>query len=244
MTNTNHVGKTFNRLTALRKTGQFYKCSCSCGGTITVRSDHLASGHTKSCGCIKRELVASGEARKQQRAAERAAAKVVRDPALDALRNCWSNLVARCTDPKHPEYKNYGARGVFVCQSWLQSFDNFYSDMRKSYRKHKTIDRKNNDGGYEPANCRWATVHEQAWNRRNTLYLRYDINGKNNVIAFAKLVKQLKTDYHKAYAVYHAMLAELPAGEVPERSIFVSRLREKICGERIEPTEFSAPVCP
>ena len=77
----------------------------------------------------------------------------------------WVNILQRCNNKNHPSYKHYGGRGIKVCDEWLESFENFLSDMGER-PEDKTLDRINNDGNYEPENCRWATLSEQQLNKR------------------------------------------------------------------------------
>jgi hypothetical protein len=85
---------------------------------------------------------------------------------------CWRSMRARCTDPKNQQFPNYGARGIKVCERWANSFENFLADMGERPSPKHSLDRfPNNDGDYEPGNCRWATQTEQIRNRRNTLHV-------------------------------------------------------------------------
>lgn len=84
----------------------------------------------------------------------------------------WENMIARCTNPKHPSYKNYGARGVKICERWMK-FTNFYADMGDP-PDGMSLDRIDNEGGYCPENCRWANTKVQAYNKRTTILLEID----------------------------------------------------------------------
>jgi hypothetical protein len=217
MARTDHTGKKFNRLTAKRKTGEYYMCACDCGGKALVRSDHLASGHTKSCGCLKREAMQVAEAKKLRQAQERDALKKAKDAAIPRMRNCWRNMILRCTDTKDADFHRYGGRGIKVCDRWLASFDNFYADMRRYYTSTKTIDRKNNDGDYAPENCRWTSPQKQAWNRENNLLLIYNIGMTAKTIPLARVVYEHGLKYNDAYTAYYRIKKKLPEGCRPYR---------------------------
>lgn len=153
----NLTGRTFSRLTALRIADRrsadgrlMYECSCSCGALVVVVGKRLWSGDAKSCGCIHAE----GLNRRH-------------GYSHTPLHDCWIGMRKRCRNPKSNSYKNYGARGIRVCERW-ERFENFLQDMGPSFREGLALDRINNDGNYEPGNCRWATLSQNARNKRNT----------------------------------------------------------------------------
>lgn len=131
----------------------YWKCLCDCGNEIAIPAPSLNSGDAKSCGCYQK-----------QRTSEASITHGLRRSSEYAI---WNTMKQRCENPSNPAYKNYGGRGIDVCESWRNSFERFYSDMG-SRPIGLTIERINNDGNYEPANCKWATYKEQAGNKRNT----------------------------------------------------------------------------
>lgn len=156
------VGVRFGRLTILaigKPPGTYVYtavCRCDCGtGPLKVRIQALVSGHTIGCGCA--------------RGAHLRTHGLSRHP----LYNVWIHMIKRCSDPKNAAFQNYGGRGIRVCERWSK-FENFFADMERAYRPGLTIDREDNDGDYEPSNCRWANDVQQSENRRVAISLTFD----------------------------------------------------------------------
>jgi hypothetical protein len=171
-TPSNHVknitGQRFGRLLVLGYVGtdnsrnSIWRCKCDCGASADVRRSHLVGGITQSCGCF-------GSERRSELTKERFTTHGMSDtPAY----NAWSNMRMRCQNPSHPSYSNYGGRGITVCKRW-QEFENFFADMGEP-PAGMSLDRKDNDGNYEPDNCRWATNRQQAINKRSNQLLTLD----------------------------------------------------------------------
>ena len=164
------IGKKFSRLTAINITHRtngrtYYECKCDCGGTAIIMGKQLLNGKTKSCGCLWKEAVAISNSRENP----------VKKKFPKEFRT-WVQLRNRCQNNKNDSYQNYGGRGITVCNQWNESFYNFLSDMGMAPSSKHTIDRKNNNGNYEPDNCRWATVREQNNNKGDTILV--EIQGK------------------------------------------------------------------
>lgn len=166
------VGRKFERLLVVSYAGRGvgghheYNCRCDCGNEKIVRRVYLRSGHTRSCGCLHRSVcwvnrMTHGE--------------TIRNPAgkfNSPEYRAWSAMKARCSNPKHPAYHNYGGRGITVSAEWADSFELFLRDVgRRPSRKH-SLDRFKNNLGYFKGNVGWVTKPEQDRNRRTNRHLQ------------------------------------------------------------------------
>lgn len=151
------IGTKYNKLTVVSNAGVDLRnktlCNvvCDCGNTSVAYATELRSGHKKSCGCFRVENSSKINTTHGHTKGKLLSREFV----------AWCSMIQRCSDPNVKSYKNYGAKGIKVCDSWLNSFDNFYKDMGNKPTLKHSIDRINNSGNYEPSNCRWATAKEQ-----------------------------------------------------------------------------------
>ena len=167
------AGKRFERLTVIA----FYSnkpvrwvCQCDCGQITVATGSQLRGGHTRSCGCLQKE-----HASRTGKSAATHGRRFTREY------QCWVDMRRRCDNPKNASYKNYGAKGITVCNRWQTSFANFFADMGKC-PKGFTLDRfPNHEGNYEPGNCRWANQDQQANNKITNR--RIEAFGKSHTIS-------------------------------------------------------------
>lgn len=148
----NSIGDRFGRLVLVRRDGQRWHMRCDCGTDAMVLASNVRRGATTSCGCARRDLSSA-------RAKTHGLSK-------HWLYKRWAEMIFRCTNPKCDKFEFYGGRGIKVCDRWLGGFEPFLEDMGAPPTRAHSIDRINNDGDYEPSNCRWATKVEQMKNRR------------------------------------------------------------------------------
>ena len=182
-------GRTFGKLKVISVAYKINKkycwnCICECGNKKIVDGNRLRSGWTKSCGCL-----INTQKRQSQ----------------NNRYNVWASMIHRCSNKKSSSYKNYGARGIKVCERWINSFESFCDDMGDR-PTGLTLDRIDVNGNYCKENCRWATMKAQNTNRRNTIF----------IVAFGK--KQLISDWSKEKNIKVATLrARLKYGWSPEK---------------------------
>ena len=158
------IGKTFGRLTVIGFAGRsnvgeyLWRCHCLCGKDTTVKSQKLRLGYTKSCGCLKVEM-----------------RRYIRIHGMRKSREyqTWIGMKARCSNPHSGYFKNYGGRGIKVCDRWLKDFPNFFSDLGPRPEGY-SLDRIDSNGNYEPSNCRWASIKTQQRNKRSNQLITHD----------------------------------------------------------------------
>lgn len=137
-------------------THSFAICQCDCGSPQRAyRLDKLRSGWTQSCGCFHKERVTKHGAWN------------------NPLFNVWAAMMRRCYNPHDKRFQDYGKRGISVCKRWHE-VNAFIEDMKDRYQKGLQIDRKDNNGSYNPENCKWSTLKEQGRNKRNNVLLTHN----------------------------------------------------------------------
>jgi len=163
----NITGLTFGRLTVLSESDLRTKdgkvkwlCRCSCGIEKIISGKELRNGDSRSCGCLERETLLKRNTKHG----------LSKTPEY----HIWKAIKQRCCNIEDHAYKDYGGRGITMCDRWLNSFENFISDMGDKPEGLFSIDRKDNDLGYSPDNCFWATKKEQGKNKRNNRWITHN----------------------------------------------------------------------
>lgn len=165
------VGQKFGHLTVIKYFGKtksrkiLWECKCDCGNpnTTIVTGSNLKTGNTISCGCIRKQRLLNSVTKHNERHTK--------------LYGVWCSMKSRCQNPNNASYKNYGGRGICVCEEW-QNYTNFMQWSKESgYKENLSIDRIDVNGNYEPFNCRWVDMKTQANNTRQNKYVLY--NNKN-----------------------------------------------------------------
>lgn len=184
------TGKTFNRLTVIKraevgKKEVYYLCKCTCGKEKIIRGKDLKYNKIKSCGCLNKEKTTERNTKHNLRHTR--------------IYRIWLLMKNRCLNSKYYLFKNYGGRGITICNEWKNDFMSFYNwAMNNGYDEHLTIDRIDVNGNYEPFNCRWATKLQQ---QRNTTRLR-KITYKNETHCISEWAEILGLEYNTLYYIF------------------------------------------
>lgn len=184
-------GKRFGRLNVIEFSHttnygkSMWKCRCDCGNEKIVAGSHLTSGSIQSCGCLGKE--------------KRAMHHTKHGKHNSKIYGVWAGMKARCNNPNNKHYKNYGLRGIAVCDEWLYNFQVFHDwALENGYADGLTIERKDTNGNYSPENCKWASRAEQNCNKRNTI--RIEISGVKKTLS--ELAEESGIPYTTLYSRY------------------------------------------
>ena len=214
-------GQKFSKLTVVKHLvdrshhqANYWECLCDCGNTVSVIVGMITSGRQKSCGCYKKINDKKPKTHGMSRSKPY---------------NVWCGMIARCTNPKDSRWEDYGGRCVQVCEEWRNSFEQFWNDMKDTYREGLTLDRVDVNSGYSKSNCRWTTISVQGHNKRKlenckssyigvtldlgTLKWRARISVTKE---FRKHLGMFKTEYEAALAYDNA--SELVYGDRPNKT--------------------------
>lgn len=166
-----------------------WECLCECGGVFVTTGKALRDGSSKSCGCLKTKIILEAS-RKNRKHGE----------TNNRLYNIWRGIKKRCYIPNDTSYKNYGAKGIKVCDEWLNSYEKFRDwAMSNGYEDNLTIDRIDSEGDYTPENCRWANWKQQGRNRSNNKRIMY----KGKRMTFSEVAEKIGISRELLYYRYN-----------------------------------------
>lgn len=175
-----HKGEVYGRLTVLyfikrEKNKTYWKCKCECGNEIIIPITYLTTGDTQSCGCLRKEVTAKTSKKNS----------FVKNHRLYSI---WIDMRRRCYNKNRKSYKYYYKKNICICEQWKNDFAEFQDwSLKNGYKDNLTIDRINNDGNYEPGNCRWVTTFEQNNNMSTNHKIFYKGKEYNSMSAFCRI---------------------------------------------------------
>lgn len=170
-------GQTYGRLTAIARSHRderkhwHWRFRCECGGETVARAAAVARGATKSCGCAKAGWRLTEEQLQRRRGGLNPNYKHGMTHSPEFL--VWKGMLTRCANPNGEHWDRYGGRGIIVCERWASSFEAFFKDVGPRPSPRHSIERKDNDGNYEPSNCIWATRTVQVRNQSRSRMVEY-----------------------------------------------------------------------
>lgn len=230
MITNNHINEKYNKLTIIAIDGKYknrkikYKCQCDCGNITYSDISSLKNGNTKSCGCLKSGYIKNLNKKHNE--------------SKTRLYRIWVGIKNRCYNPKAYSYKNYGGRGITMCDEWKNNYENFREWANKNgYQDYLSIERKNYNGNYCPENCEWATAYVQSNNTRRNRFLT--INGITRTISqwanesnisshtIRRRIKKGITGHHLIMPSYTYSVGRKPKEQVEELPV-------KIVGVAVE----------
>lgn len=206
------IGQKFGRLLVTEYVGtkKPWKCLCECGNEVIVSTNQLTTGHTKSCGCYKRDILVKCHLIHGQSGG--------RNNKESRLHRIWTGMKARCNNPHVKDYPYYGGRGITVCHEWKTSFDDFHKwAIENGYSDKLTLDRIDNEKNYCPNNCRWVDRKTQMRNTRLSHYVT--CNGITKTI----------TEWSEEVGISRKTISErINAGWDVEKALGKSSMRQKL----------------
>lgn len=216
----NLVGKRYGKLIVIEEAARTrspcgstsinWKCHCDCGNDVVVSRGGLTSENSRSCGCYAIEV----------RKSNRKHGYAIRGKELPEY-EIWKAMNKRCRNENDLSYRNYGGRGVAVCQRWIDSFESFLQDMGRRPSQDLSIERIDNNGNYEPSNCKWGTRTEQNNNKRKSFIVSVDgvkttvqqvwkTYGKDSKVSFYTFRSRLYKRWSIEQALYNPLYAKKP----------------------------------